>query len=423
KSSLYGTDEDSKNVTRAVLVFCLDRILRLLHPFMPFITEEIWQKLPMARPTDSIMIAPFPRAESGLHDEAAEAEMRPVIQAIEGLRTIRGESNLSPASKLEAIIQSRDEKLLGTLEKWRSYLMPLAGLSKLTVSGPGPKPAQSAAAMTEAMEIFVPLAGLIDFDEERKRIDKELQKIDQELSSISKKMENPNFVQRAPPEVVAESRARIDELTAKKAKLKEHLSRLSPEGAMNSGNNGNNGSNGQQSPAIASVLQNPETAKVKVAPEAEGNVDLSEELADEIASVKVPAGPDAQVTEALDKLREGTKEGLSARDHQDLGVAYLNMGLVDDAVREFKEAEKGGIKSRVKQVVKKVSAPKKPAKKKAPARASAKKVTKAKLTVQGKKPGARKKAKAAIKKAVAKVKAKLASRKTKKPAGKGKKKR
>ena len=86
KISLYGDDVQAKDNTRAVLVFALDQTLRLLHPFMPFITEEIWQKLPMQRPTDSIMIAPYPDLDARLLDEAAEAEMAPVVAAIEGLR-------------------------------------------------------------------------------------------------------------------------------------------------------------------------------------------------------------------------------------------------------------------------------------------------------------------------------------------------
>src|SRR5207302_404089 len=101
KGSLYGDDLQAKAATRAVLVYCLDLILRLLHPFMPFITEEIWQKLPLAsRPADSIMVAPWPKPDPKHDDAGAEREMLPVISAIEGVRNIRGESNLPPATKV-----------------------------------------------------------------------------------------------------------------------------------------------------------------------------------------------------------------------------------------------------------------------------------------------------------------------------------
>jgi valyl-tRNA synthetase len=226
KGSLYGTDPVAKDSTRAVLVFCLDRVLRLLHPFMPFITEEIWQKLPMARPTASICIAPWPKPETALRDEAAEAEMAPVVRAIEGIRTIRGESNLSPAQKLEAVIQSADARSLETLARWKHYLLPLAGLSGVSFSAPGNRPSQAAACVTGDLEIYVPLAGLIDFAEERARVQKEIAKADQEATALGKKLENAGFVARAPAELVQETKARVEELKAKRQKLAEHLERL-----------------------------------------------------------------------------------------------------------------------------------------------------------------------------------------------------
>jgi len=226
KGSLYGTDEAAKDATRAVLVFCLDRILRLLHPFMPFITEEIWQKLPMARPTESISIAAYPVADAHLRDDAAEAEMAPVVRAIEGVRTIRGETNLSPAQKVEAVIQSPDARALETLARWKHYLLPLAGLSGATFSAPGAKPSQSAVCVTGDLEISVPLAGLIDFAEERVRVQKEIAKAEQEATALGKKLENAGFVARAPAELVQETKARVEELRVKRQKLSEHLGRL-----------------------------------------------------------------------------------------------------------------------------------------------------------------------------------------------------
>src|SRR5712692_9591393 len=99
KGALYGDQAEPKQSTRAVLVFCLDHILRLLHPFMPFITEEIWQKLPLVRTVDSVMIAPFPTPDDRLADPEAEQEMTPLIEVIEGIRTLRGENNLPPSAK------------------------------------------------------------------------------------------------------------------------------------------------------------------------------------------------------------------------------------------------------------------------------------------------------------------------------------
>jgi len=340
KGSLYGEDPAAKDTTRAVLVYALDRVLRLIHPFMPFITEEIWQKLPMTRPTESIMIAPYPTPDTALVDEAAESEMAPVIAAIEGLRTIRGESNLSPATKLKAVVQSPDARTRELLERWRGYLLPLAGLSDVQVGPPGPKPPQAAAFMATNLEIYVPLAGLVDLDAERDRLRKEMARSEQEAASILRKLENPNFVAKAPPDVVEKDRARVLELKERKAKLEDHLQRIAPEPSMPENLPTENSTPTEESESASPS----EPAQVKLAPSKEdkGGVDLGRELKGEMGDEGRVPEEDPQVQDALAKLREGTKEGLSPTDHHDLGVAYMSMGLVDDAMREFGKAKEGG---------------------------------------------------------------------------------
>ncbi|MFY1829374.1 valine--tRNA ligase [Myxococcus fulvus] len=339
KPSLYGDDATAKDTTRAVLVYALDRVLRLMHPFMPFITEEIWQKLPMSRPTESIMIASYPEPDPALVDEAAESEMAPVIAAIEGLRTIRGESNLPPATKLKAVVQSPDARTRELLERWRGYLLPLAGLSEVQVGPPGAKPPQAAAFVATNLEIYVPLAGLIDLDAERERLRKEIARAEQEAASVLRKLDNPNFVAKAPPDVVEKDRARVEELKERKAKLEDHLQRIAPEPSMPE----NLPSESTTSPEESASPSEP--AQVKVAPSKQetGGIDLGQELKGEMGGDEgqVPQ-TDPQVQDALAKLREGTKEGLSPSDHHDLGVAYMSMGLVDDAMREFGKAKEGG---------------------------------------------------------------------------------
>ena len=154
--------------------------------------------------------------------------MAPVIEAIEGIRNIRGESNVSPSMKVPAVIQSADRDVRQGLERWRHYLMPLAGLSSLEISAPGPKPQQAAAfvGVKTGMEIFVPLAGLIDLNEERARLTKEIQRVDADLESVRRKFDNPNFAAKAPREVVEKERARADELNLRRAKLQENLNRI-----------------------------------------------------------------------------------------------------------------------------------------------------------------------------------------------------
>jgi len=373
KPALQGTDEAAKEASRAVLVFALERVMRLLHPFMPFLTEEIWQRLPFERPTESISIAPYPEANRKLDDPAAEAELEPIIRVIDAVRSIRGESNLSPALRVEAHVQSNDAKLRKALETWKSYLMPLAGLSALHVGSVGPKPPQAAAEISKDLEVYVPLAGLIDLSEERARLLKEIGRAEGELEGLKRKLSNQSFVERAPAEVVEKDKARVKELEVRIQKLQENLKRIAP-------------------------------LEVKVAPPAAGSVDLREELHSELAAAEVPTKPDEQVKEALEQLREGTKEGLTARDRQDLGVAYLQMGLVDDAVREFSKAKEGEAGEKAtkapagkKSAPAKKSAPKAPVKKKAAApkkaaaRPAAKKKPAAKAPAAKKKPVAKKK--------------------------------
>ena len=418
KPALYGDDEVTKNAAREVLVYSLDIVLRLLHPFMPFVTEEIWQKLPIDREAQFLMLAQFPEVEIGLEDAEAEAEMAPVVAAIEGLRNIRGESNLSPAAKVPAQIQAADAKTRALLEKWQHYLIPLAGLSQVEIRAPGPKPSQAAAFVGAGMEIFVPLAGLMDLGEERSRLQKEIQRVDVDLSGILRKLENPNFVAKAPPDVVVKDRARVAELELRRSKLEDNLSRIAPEAGMSDPK--------KPAHAISEADGDPQdakTASVKIAAEHEdGGVDLREELKAELENAQMPAVPDSTVREALDKLREGTKEGLTPSDHYDLGVAYMGMGLVDDAVREFNRAKEGGVddpKAKKKKPGKKAKAPARKARPAAKGSSRGAVLKRAKPAAKKAKPAA-KKAKPAAKKAKPKAKAKAPVRKAK-PAAKKKK--
>ena len=333
KGALNGDDAHARDSTRAVLVYCLDQVLRALHPFMPFITEEIWQTLPMQRPVESICLASYPVDDRRLNDPGAEAEMKPVIDAIDGIRTIRGESLLSPAIRVEAHVQSPHASVRETLMRCRDYVVQLARLASLHVSDLGGKPPQAAAEIRIDMEIYVPLAGIVDLAEERERLKKEIEKAEKEIVGLESRLGNPSFVARAPAEVVAKDRARVDELRNRISKVNDNLRRIAP-------------------------------VEVRIAaPAPDGAVNLGEELKEELAGLRV-AETDQQVTEALQKLREGTKEGLTSRDHYDLGVAYMNMGLVDDAVREFNasKAEEPKEKKAAAAAAKKKAAP---AKKKA----------------------------------------------------------
>jgi len=210
----------------------LDQLLRLLHPFMPFLTEELWHRLPGV-PADAFLAREaFPEASGQWRDAAAEEEMAPVVAVIEAIRTIRGESNLSPAARFRAVVHSDRPRLREALHRASGYVLPLAGLSGLAVGGPGPRPPQSASWVGEGLQVFVPLAGLLDLSEERARLGKELVRLESDLAGLRRKLDNPSFVAKAPAEVVEKDRTRIAELEQRKSKLKENLSRIEPEGTM-----------------------------------------------------------------------------------------------------------------------------------------------------------------------------------------------
>ena len=224
KPALAGDNAEARTTTRAVLVHVLDRLLRLLHPFIPFITEEIWHRLPGVSAERFLMLAEFPAP--GLEDTQAEAEMAPVIAVIDGIRNVRGESNLPPLQRIHAVVHTDDALLRGRLERWRGYVEPLAGLSRLEVQAPGPPPPASASWVGEGLAIYVPLAGLLDLDEERARLRKEIARLESDLAALNRKLDNPSFVARAPVEVVEKDRARVTELQGRKAKLQDNLSRI-----------------------------------------------------------------------------------------------------------------------------------------------------------------------------------------------------
>jgi len=221
---LTGPDPEAKEATRTVLVHVLERLLRLLHPFIPFVTEEIWHRLPGVAADAFLVQARYP--EAGPEDPRAEAEMAPVVEVIEGIRNIRGESNLPPLQKIRAIVQSDDAGLRAALDRSRNYVVPLAGLSELVLQPVGAPPPGVASWVGQGVSIYVPLAGLLDLDEERARLRKEIARVESDLAALIRKLDNPSFVSRAPADVVEKDRARVTELQGRLAKLQDNLSRI-----------------------------------------------------------------------------------------------------------------------------------------------------------------------------------------------------
>jgi len=229
KPALYGKKgEASQQATLSVLWRVLRDTLILLHPFMPFVTEEIWHKLPGT--SGSIMKTVFPtdtpEAKDLTRDEAAEKAMQTVIDVITGVRNIRGEMNVAPSLALKATLRTRDAHIREVAEANTDMIMDLAKLEALDIEESGEKPKASATAIIDGATIFASLEGIIDTDKESARLQKEIDKLEKELTGVSKKLSNEGFLKKAPGEIVAKVKEKHEQLSQKSAKLKANLSKI-----------------------------------------------------------------------------------------------------------------------------------------------------------------------------------------------------
>ncbi len=225
KPQLYDkADAAARLHSQRVLLDVLSAIMRLLHPFVPFITEEIWQKLPGA--AGSVMVAPFPEPDDRLLNPGAEAELGLVMETVTAIRNLRGEMNVPPASQVEVFLQSPDTGAVEALSRHRQSVVNLARLQELHCNAASGPPAAAAKAVVAAVEIFMPLAGIIDFAEEARRLDREMEKLDKDLSQAQRKLANEDFLAKAPPEVVAKEQEKVQGWKEKFAKLQTHRERI-----------------------------------------------------------------------------------------------------------------------------------------------------------------------------------------------------
>ncbi len=218
----------AKRGTRRTLVRVLETLLRLTHPIMPFITEEIWQTLkPLAgKDGETIMLEPFPVANESKIDRDAENEMAWVMQFILGIRKIKGEMNISPGKPVPVLLShtSNNDKLWAN--KHRSYLDFLARTESIDVLDEGEDGPESATALVGEMKLLIPLSGLIDSDAELSRLEKEIGKLKGEIERIEVKLSNPGFVDKAPEAVVRKERDKLENAKSALAKLDEQAKRI-----------------------------------------------------------------------------------------------------------------------------------------------------------------------------------------------------
>ncbi|MFO1132549.1 MAG: valine--tRNA ligase [Hyphomicrobiales bacterium] len=221
KPILTGADEAAKAETRATTAWVMDQILLLLHPFMPFVTEELWQQT--AQRSQWLIASDWP-SYKGLGDAAADAEMEWVIRFISEVRSVRAEMNVPAGAKIACVLVSANSETRRRADAWENEIMRLARLSSIGFEDAVPK--ASAQIVLDEATVALPLEGVIDFGAEKTRLAKELEKIAKDTAAIDGRLNNPGFVAKAPPEVLEESRERKAELAARKAKVDEALARL-----------------------------------------------------------------------------------------------------------------------------------------------------------------------------------------------------
>jgi len=225
KSRLAGPgDEAEKRTGRILLARVLEQSLRLLHPIMPFITEEIWQRLP--HQGSSIMVAPWPQSDPSLEFPQAVARMECLMEITREVRNIRSGYNISPAQRVPLLVKTGTAEQDTVLADCREYLVNLARLSQLEFGQRLLKPPLAATVVVQGLEVHVPLAEVIDLSAERQRLQKELAKTQAALERIAKKLGNEAFLGKAPAEVVGRERAAQAELADQHAKLAASLAHI-----------------------------------------------------------------------------------------------------------------------------------------------------------------------------------------------------
>jgi len=219
------SDSESKKIPLQIAVGIMEGCMQLLHPFMPFITEEIWQSVD-GHDAESIMTSTWPSRRDEAVDSGAEADMKLLQESINAIRNIRGEMSIPPRKKVSVVFRPENGRVAGLLDRHRKYIADCAATDEITIATDAEIPKPAARAFPSGTEIHVPLAGIIDIDKEKMRLEKALAKAESEIASHDKKLSNEKFLAKAPAHVVEMTRKRQDELKQKCEKLSESLSQL-----------------------------------------------------------------------------------------------------------------------------------------------------------------------------------------------------
>ncbi|GKU81458.1 valine--tRNA ligase [Niallia sp. NCCP-28] len=227
KLPLYGEDEQAKLTTRSILAYVLDNTMRLLHPFMPFITEEIWQNLPHAGET--ITTAKWPEVNPEWTDKKAANDMKLLVEIIRSVRNSRAEVNTPMSKKISILLKAKDADVQSTLEENKAYIERFCNPENLVIATEIATPDKAMISVITGAEIILPLEGLINMEEEIARLTKELDKWNKEVERVQKKLGNEGFVKKAPEKVINEEKAKEKDYLEKRATVEARIKELKGE--------------------------------------------------------------------------------------------------------------------------------------------------------------------------------------------------
>jgi len=224
KTRFYGNDPKDRETAQAVSVHVMRKILKLLHPYCPFITEELWDSFKFQN-EELLVSTLWPDVDSSQIKKNIENEVQILMDVISSVRNIRASLNVSPGKEAKLTIRG-DEKKCSILYSNKNYLKRLAKLGEIESGLKVEKPPQSATAVVKGLELFVPLAGLIDLNKEIERLGKQIQDMEGRLSAVARKLENKNFVERAPENIINHERDKMQKYESDLSKLQQNLKAL-----------------------------------------------------------------------------------------------------------------------------------------------------------------------------------------------------
>ncbi|HEO66407.1 MAG TPA: valine--tRNA ligase, partial [Spirochaetes bacterium] len=224
KINLYGDSLEKKKTAVATLVYVLSESLKLLHPIMPFITEEIWQNL--SQDGDSIMVAPYPSVQKKLENPSSSQKMDLIQELVYQIRNIRGEMNIPPEKKVDIVIQTKDQKIHTLFTDYEKYISSLGKVLSVDVRDAYTSDSKCATSVGKGYELFIPLKGLIDLDKEKARLQKDLAKAEKELDKSQAKLSNEKFLSNADEAIVEKEKARLDQAQVNIEQINKSLSTL-----------------------------------------------------------------------------------------------------------------------------------------------------------------------------------------------------